>query len=193
MEILLVMAILVVIAALAAPALLNALKDQRLRAGADQVRAEFSKSHVRAMKTGRIQMFRYQMGGSGFQVLPWTSGDESLESNDAAMSQAAFVESGGGSQSASLPPGGKMLPDGVVFAGGDAVLEGRSALIESEVSGNSGDWSRPILFYPDGSSSDAFVILAGEREVGMRVSLRGLTGSSMVSDIAEIQSLVPGS
>ena len=37
---------------------------------------------------------------------------------------------------------------------------------------------RPILFYPDGTSSDAFVILSGEQELRLVVRLRGLTGSS---------------
>ncbi len=191
-EILLVMAILIVVAAIASPALLNALKDQRLRTGADKVRAEFTRAHVRAMRSGQIQMFRYQLGGSGYQVLPWASGDESIESNQAEMAQSQFLTSGAVQSSPEVPAGGALLPDGVIFAGGDAVLEGRSALVEAETSGfGRSDWSRPILFYPDGSSSDAFVILTGERNVGMRVSLRGLTGSSMVSDIGEVENLMP--
>ena len=84
------------------------------------------------------------------------------------------------------------LPDVVTFAGGSAALESRSQSIEQEIQDAnmfSGDWSQPILFYPDGSSSDAWVIVANEREVGIRVSLRGMTSASRLSEVTNVEQL----
>ena len=41
-------------------------------------------------------------------------------------------------------------------------------------------WSRPVLFYPDGSATDAFVIVTDDKQYAYRIQLRGLTGTSYV-------------
>jgi hypothetical protein len=46
-----------------------------------------------------------------------------------------------------------------------------------------GAWSSPVLFHPDGTTSDATVVLANDAGQTVRVTLRGLTGSSNVSDV----------
>jgi hypothetical protein len=86
------------------------------------------------------------------------------------------------------------LPDGILFHSGDAKFENRSFTVEEQISqfdsGGGAGWSRPLLFYPDGSTSSAHVVLAlegkenGEQDVGVRVKLRGLTGSVEVSDLS---------
>ena len=43
-------------------------------------------------------------------------------------------------------------------------------------------WSPPVLFYSDGTTSDADVVLVNERNTAIRISLRGLTGIASVSD-----------
>ena len=49
------------------------------------------------------------------------------------------------------------------------------------------EWSRPILFYPDGTTSDAFVVVANENERGIQVNLRGMTGTATLSDIIDLK------
>ena len=46
-----------------------------------------------------------------------------------------------------------------------------------------GDWSDPIYFYADGSTSDARLLLAADRHSAMRLLLRGITGSVTVDDV----------
>jgi len=47
----------------------------------------------------------------------------------------------------------------------------------------------PILFYPDGSSVDAFVVVANNYQVGIRVDLRGITGSVRVGELSDLRKL----
>jgi prepilin-type N-terminal cleavage/methylation domain-containing protein len=186
LEILLVLAILVAVAAAAAPAFRGVLQDAELRSAADSVRTEWTRAHVRAMKTGRIQVFRYELGGRKYTLQPWIAGDDALEGNESA-------DTGFGAPSPSedtVVGDGYELPEGTHFAAGDAQQESRSLAIEqaaSDATSFSGEWSRPILFYPDGTSSDAFVLIGNERKVAVRIELRGMTGAAKVGDIAALE------
>lgn len=186
-EILLVLAILVALAAIAAPAFRGVMQDTRLRAAADTVRTEWTRAHVKAMKTGRIQVFRYELGGAKYSIQPWIAGDDALESS--ANSSMGF--SVAATETADQGEGHE-LPEGTMFVGGDALVESRSLSIEQAASSATrfdAEWSRPILFYPDGSTSDAFVLVANEREVGVRIDLRGMTGTTTVGEITEVGAL----
>ncbi|MCL2710974.1 MAG: prepilin-type N-terminal cleavage/methylation domain-containing protein [Planctomycetaceae bacterium] len=52
-----------------------------------------------------------------------------------------------------------------------------------ETMGTNGMWSSPIFFYPDGSSTTATMLLKNEAGRCIEVRLRGLTGTSMVTEI----------
>ena len=54
---------------------------------------------------------------------------------------------------------------------------------ETESADNGDDWSDPIYFYADGSTSDARLLLAADRHAAMRLLLRGVTGSVTVDDV----------
>ena len=74
------------------------------------------------------------------------------------------------------------LPENVTFthaeiAGSNEVLATMPRILE-------GSWSTPILFYPDGTTSDASLVLTGSRGTSIRVTLRGLTGVASVTDPA---------
>jgi hypothetical protein len=45
------------------------------------------------------------------------------------------------------------------------------------------NWSPPILFKPDGTTSDASVVLQNDRGETIRVTLRGLTGIASASEV----------
>ena len=44
-------------------------------------------------------------------------------------------------------------------------------------------WSPPILFNPDGTTSDASLVLQNDKGQTIRVTLRGLTGIADASDV----------
>jgi len=191
MEMMLVLALLVVIAAISAPALRGVMQRANLVAAGDTVRVEFARAHVKAMKTGRIQVFRFEQGGRLYRVQPFVGGDDELETNlpdsTATEGLALDVNASGGS----APDVGeeKELPEGTTFAAGDAAEESRGLAVSDAVAGE-GQWSRPILFYPDGSSSDAFIVVADEFERGLRIDLSGLTGSAKVGAVAALDTLL---
>src|SRR5215207_9174862 len=115
-EMLLVLAVLVMVAAISAPAMTGMMRRANLTAAGDAVRTDFTRAHVKAMKTGRIQVFRYELAGRNYRVQPWIGGDDSLETNltdtTASAGLAADVEG------APLADTGeeKQLPEGTSFA-----------------------------------------------------------------------------
>ena len=101
----------------------------------------------------------------------------------------------------------KQLPEGVVFATAEVQMDERSLLLQQDMQSNqngmasmggelmgTGQEYPPVLFYPDGTTSDAKVVLTNEyQKLYVVVSLRGLTGLARMSDLVsadEIQ-LVP--
>lgn len=187
LELLLVLAILVIAAAAVAPSLRGVIRNASLKSAADTVRAELTKAHVRAMKTGRTQVFQYELDGGKYKVEPWVGDDEALESPTGEASGAAAPVAG---DVGNLNE--KSLPEGIKFVQGDSALEMRSQRIEEELSAMGGagaSWSRPILFYRDGSASDAYIVVGNDREAGIRIDLRGMTGAVKVGQISDLKQL----
>ena len=84
----------------------------------------------------------------------------------------------------------RKLPKGVVFVGGTVKSDTRSVEIQQETQGTlmmQTAGMEPILFYPDGTTSDAEVSLSNEQQMYVRVTLRGLTGTSRVSPLMSEQ------
>ncbi|MCI0360427.1 MAG: prepilin-type N-terminal cleavage/methylation domain-containing protein [Planctomycetaceae bacterium] len=190
LEVLLVLAILVVVLAAAMPSLHGVMRDAALKSAADTVRVHWTKAHVKAMKTGRIQVFRFEQGGTRFTVQPWAAADDAIE---AAPSVQGFGAAEEETASPRLDESSAVsLPEGTKFVAGAAALEGRSQSIEQDIKDANkfeADWSQPVLFYPDGSTSDAWVIVANERDVAIRVELRGMTGTTTIGEITEVEEL----
>jgi Tfp pilus assembly protein FimT len=167
---LVVLGVVVMVAALAQPALRSALGDSRLRSAARQLRAELAKARLRAMQSGTAQRFRYQPGAGHFEVAPAdfdpeAEAEESQERGPAADTNLA-----------ARPPGEDVveqdLPEGVSF---EPVEETLTMAVDEE------GWSEPIVFYPNGRTADARIRLRGERNAVVDLSLRGLTGVATAS------------
>jgi type II secretion system protein H len=185
-ELLLVLAIIVIAAAAAAPSLRRTARNMAVKSAANEVRAGLTRAHVQAMKTGRIHAFQYEVEGTKYKIEPWIGDDDALESKDGDSNN--FVAASH-NQSAPREP---TLPEETKFALGDSTTSSRSQRIEQELtsSGGSGvNWSRPILFYPDGSAADAFVVVANNYQVGIRVDLRGMTSAVRVGELSDLRKL----
>jgi len=183
-----VLAIMVVAGAIAMPAMMGSLRAQRLKSAGETMRVEWARAHVKAMKTGRIQVFRYELAGNKFTVQPWLAADDATEGNPGTTVQGFGVPMTDVAEDMDT----KELPEGVTFAGGDAKFDARAYEVEDFMQQNNaaeGQWSRPILFYPDGSATDAFVIVANEKQAAVRVQLRGLTGTSAVGEQTQLEDL----
>jgi hypothetical protein len=179
MEMLLVLVILVVLAAVATPYFYRSIRDATLRSAGEQVRTEWNRAHIQAMKNGRIYVFRFQPGGRKYKIEPYTAEDDTLDAVSSTSTNMAPPP-----PVAKDDPNSRMqLPEGIKFLEGLTVEEERARLVEEAMGAGGGDWSKPILFYPDGVSSDAWLAVADEHNTAMRVELRGLTGLAILGDL----------
>jgi hypothetical protein len=80
------------------------------------------------------------------------------------------------------------ITDGFIFAKGERTLDARAVATESLLSSNdsaggTNDNAPPILFYPDGTTSEAVVTISDKTGRSISVTLRGLTGVARLGDI----------
>jgi hypothetical protein len=147
-----------------------------LTSGGAVVRGGFAKARLVAMQSGQTQVFRFEPKGARFQIV--------------SLDKLALPES------SELPPDDPdtehapadmlrlsqtRLPDKVIFAAGDVAASNEVAALLGAPEG--GAWSAPIVFNPDGTTSDASLVLQNDRGQTIRVTLRGLTGIANASDV----------
>lgn len=185
LEILLVVAIMAFLSALALPGFDRIFAAQRVDKSAEIVRAEMGRARVQAIRTGKVFAFVYNEGQSQLAVRQFDQLVQAGTVEHFRQSGSGQAAGAGGQSLASDPRDGNMdysneeLPRGVRFLTGQTISDIRSQY-ESDVAGGSAGKLKPILFYPDGSSQDAQIILANERGDAVRIVLRGLTGSTRV-------------
>ena len=187
LELLLVLALMVAIAAIVWPSLKGPFERQRLSQSAEQLRAELGKTRVRAMRTGTIQVFRFQPGQSGFKSEPWTLSVEDANSSNASI----------GFGGAPAPPTLEAartdnLSEGVIFHLAEVTIDARAGQLLGPAGGDSAPgalWSDPIFFYPDGTTSNTHIVLSNQRGQAIVVTLRGLTGLTLPSEVTTIEQL----
>jgi hypothetical protein len=187
----LTLCLLAAMAAFTWPALENSFASQRLRAGANRVRAQWIRARTEAMNSDATYLFRYTLGGSQFCI-------ESRPDPDAIAEQSFGDGSGGGSglPDPSLLPRKLQgtLPDGVTFAASQITPDTRAATVaaESDLGSQAApNELEPILFFPDGTTSTAQLRLKNDRGRCIDLSLRGLTGVATVSDVFLAEQQMP--
>ncbi len=169
-EMVLVLAVLVILAAVAVPSLEAMYGNFRLSAAADMVRANWAAARAHAVEEGRPYRFAVVPNHGNFRVAPdsanfWSGGD-------------VPASSGGPDAPLVLED---VLPKGVRFTTPDALQSGTvdqsgdSALPTGSV--DSSQWSRTVTFLPDGTSLEdvemGFHTRGGQPLI---LRLRALTG-----------------
>ena len=176
-EVILVLALLVVIGAVSAPLLEGSFSRAGLQNGGDLLRAAWSRARLAAMESGEIHVFRFELRASRYQIttleaLSTPQADPLPEAEDVRHDPSDLIRLGQ-----------DRLPEGIVFAVGDISA---SSQVEATLGPMPiGAWSGPILFRPDGTTSDASVLLANDKQQTIRVTLRGLTGISNASEVGK--------
>lgn len=189
-EVLLVLSLLAAVMAMAWPALKRPMATQRLRTAADAVRAAWGRARVEAMEAGRTVLFQYAVDGDTYSIQFRSS------------SQGAWdVESSGGlggDPSEDRPSGlggrPRRLPDGVTFVSSETADETAAQIAPVEFQPWEKEtvvWSEPIVFYPDGTTSDVRLVLKNQYDRCLEVSMRGLTGVVTVGDVFSGEGFTP--
>jgi Tfp pilus assembly protein FimT len=202
-ELLVVAALVIVIGGLIYPALMSTTETQSLIRSGDTVRTFFARSRNEAMRSGQTLALRYQIGGNQFIIEPWDTGDSNLESNASTSSfnvlgQLQQATTDDRKVTKRLLQQVQTLSENVVFAGGiqtfdsrefaqnDPTLNPNAANVDTSSATDlvHGVWSQPILFYPDGSTSQTEVRIGTEDlQIFVLVRIRGLTGIAYVTKI----------
>ncbi|HEY4233535.1 MAG TPA: hypothetical protein VGM76_08915 [Lacipirellulaceae bacterium] len=179
-EVLLVLALLVVVGAVTAPIMAGSVDRARLVHGGDLLRAAWSKARLSAMQAGDTYAFRFEPKGSRYQIALVSA----VSANGATDVNSLPAEPASGakySESDILRLSRDQLPEGVIFDSAQLESDAQQATSTPSTS----DWSAPILFYADGTTADAVLLLANSRGLQLRVTLRGLTGISSVGEVAK--------
>ena len=178
MEVLLTLSLLVVITSLAWPMLDKPFANQRLRKAADQIRAEWGGARVEALNSGLTHVFQYTIDGECNRFRIESQAAPEMPS-DAAYGDS-FGDTAGDGQYAADPQVSKgTLPEGITFVAGETASDTRAATVELESQSaffSQASWSEPILFFPDGTTSTALLILKNRHNRCIELTMRGLTG-----------------
>lgn len=167
LEILMVLAVFIMVTALAMPSISRAYVGQQLIGAADVVRARFAEARVKAIESGDVYGFFYMPGNGDYFIAPMVQGFQSIQNGI----QPTVRED--------------KLKNEVIFAIGETIQDARSADAHNNATQQYNSM-RPILFYPDGTSQDAVVLLQSPHDQALiQVDLRGLTGTSSKSRILE--------
>jgi prepilin-type N-terminal cleavage/methylation domain-containing protein len=167
LEVLLVVAVMVILAAMAMPSIEAMYGDVRLSAAGDQIRGRWADARSKAIEEGRPYRFATQPDGQ-YKIAPDTaefwngSGDAStLDSNDTDVPPLVVEES---------------LPKGIKFAD------------ESNSGGSSdgGGWQTALKFLPDGTASaDMTITLTADGYPPVQLRVRALTGAVTMDTLHE--------
>ncbi|MEC9095743.1 MAG: prepilin-type N-terminal cleavage/methylation domain-containing protein, partial [Planctomycetota bacterium] len=78
-EILIVLTVVIILGAIAYPAVSGMTGVESLLRSGDQVRIHLARSRNQAMRSGQTLALRYELQGNRYIIEPWTTGDEFLE------------------------------------------------------------------------------------------------------------------
>jgi hypothetical protein len=147
------------------------------------VRTKLFRARLGAMGSSHVYTFQYQPGSGSYRLSPQDNaaaapaqGDESAKSNG-DQGHSADDEEGPRAEEGALP-------DGIHFMADDAPDPDAADNLTQDVaqSNGGGGWSDPILFYPDGTTSDARFIVSNDRGYAIHIRLRGVTGNVALGD-----------
>lgn len=189
LELLLTLAVISAIAAVVIPQVGWLIGDRRLMRGADQLRIEMTRLRVQAMKGGQTMVLEAMLQGGSLRARPYASPTDATQTSNDAAAPSALLS--GAKQAAVAPVIADPttedmldLPESVTVESVAVASSARAAEIEQTTLGQqSQGWSRPVLFYADGTTSTAAITLRHEKMGSIVVNLRGITGDATVGEV----------
>ena len=207
MELLVVLAILTLITALGVPSVTRMYHRAQFKDSVFELQAELGRARLLAMKSGTAILFRYIPNTNIYQVIPKTALEESLVQKERLRGGELLsdleTDSSNVTETQQALPGVGIFTGGMISGATGANLSvnltrgASEADLGSAMIGSLGapfgneeaqadPWSEPIVFYPNGRTSNAVLFLAstGEIRYYSEVALRGMTGTARVSSIS---------
>lgn len=189
LELLLVVSVLAVLASLTLPQIAWLLGDRKVVRSANQVREEFMRARINAMREGRVMMMDAILESNQLRVRPYFSAADSVNALDQTGTQSALLNGADqGNVTAVIADEADTqtveLAGEVIVQAVSVVSAARAAEIEQmNMSQQSSGYSQPILFYPDGTTSTAAVTVSDAKYGKVTIKMRGITGEVTVGSM----------
>ncbi len=166
---------LVAMAALAWPSVLQMIQQARLDRAAENVRRELEEARLRSLETSIPHQVRFEPQGGRLVVLP---------DDPAVLANTAFGTDASNSELL-LRFSALTLPEGLAFQAAETASDTLTETLPvewfngledaDELAGTA--WSSPVVFYPDGTAIESAFDIVDESGRSVRVTVRGLTGA----------------
>lgn len=164
-ELLLVLSLVVMLAAMVAPSLTGTLGRVRLDAAAEAVRIAWVDARLEAMRSGEPVAFQCQLGTGRYTVSKLV---------DASIAGAVPDEGAGGSTTLADDEHEDLgAVTFVQLSAGNPL----TAVVDPAV-------AACLVFHPDGATDDAWAIVESADGRRRRITLRGLTGAARVQEVS---------
>ncbi|MBM3994695.1 MAG: prepilin-type N-terminal cleavage/methylation domain-containing protein [Planctomycetes bacterium] len=162
LEILLVLAIFVIMAAVSVPLMRTMLGDASATAAADAISGQLAEARARAMDEGRAWRVAVWPNSRAYQLAPEDSADWNGNPAEEVIDKVDFIRG--------------LIPKNTIFG----TREEDIFPIE-KAGAPTGTWTTVAVFLPDGSARDDGLIFVGTPGIRpMRVSVRALTGTASI-------------
>ncbi|TWT96950.1 hypothetical protein Pla108_27270 [Botrimarina colliarenosi] len=163
-ELMLVLSLVVVLAALAAPSLSGTLARVRLEAAAEAVRTAWADARLEAMRTGQPVVFQCRLGTGEYTLSKLTDATAAL----AGATDTADQEQLANDEHEDL---------GAITFTQLSVGDPLDPLLDPSV-------AACVVFRPDGAADDAWAIVEAANGQRRQITLRGLTGAARIEEVA---------
>jgi type II secretory pathway pseudopilin PulG len=158
MEMMVVMAIIVIVAAISIPVMQSMLTDSSITAAGDEVRAKLAEARASAMSEGRPWRLAFIPNTGTYQLAP----EESSEWENPVQDEANQPDLIRGA-----------LPKGIVFS-----LNQEDIMNNPDRLPGGGNWETIAIYEPQGNTRDDTTVYFGKPGLGPnRVKVRSLTGA----------------
>lgn len=171
-EMVVVMSVIVGMASMSWPSIRNSLSKSQLQSAAKQVSSDLSKARLNAIQTGVPQEFRYQPDRNCYEIEPRTTSELKGTASELATDDAAAHPEDDSAIH-------RELADGLKFI----LAEGKSEEPRETLLASAGEWSDPIIFYPNGRASQAEFGLEGDHGMRVEIRLNGMTGTTKLGSL----------
>jgi type II secretory pathway pseudopilin PulG len=194
LELLLVLAIIVAVAGVVTPTVVDRMGDYKLKRGAEMARSAISSTRIHAIDLSSVYQFRVESGGRRYLAIPTDT--EALVTSQTASSTAANALPTTAIVHGELPedlsfqpvvlatgnaPSATMATTGMPPGGTDPAWTAAFGHVPNSGDYLSAAWSAPVIFRPDGSAMEAAVNVIDKRGDGFQLKVRELTGEVTVT------------
>ena len=192
LELVLSLGVLTLIAAVALPPMSVLLLDRRLNRASDQIEIELSRTRLDAMRRGQVLTLSAVPGSDRLNVATFFRQTDAIES-DSNRAPSALTSGAEQGSIIALDAGSGLvreitLPAETTVTAIEVLQSQRAAAVVSDFTAaglNAGTQptQSSLFFYPDGTTSDGWVDVAGPDGETRRIVIRGLTGAVRQFDV----------